>query len=235
MSDQWYVEKAGAWTGPYSWEELRALAGGGKLAAGDAVRRGEEGATAPADQVTGLLDAAPTPVARADGEKIEGMIPAVRRKTGLLSSKVYNLVVTDRRIVFAETTKEMLKQAASDAAQEAKEQGKGLLGRMATTMVSSRRVYEKYWQMDIDAILKETSGNFAVPLNEIKKISFYVHTVHVRVEQQNMGRTGKDQMTIKTNQEKIKLTFEPLFAASSKQADEARALLRRVLGKNKVG
>ncbi len=233
MSDQWYVEKAGAWTGPYSWEELRALAGGGKIAAGDAVRQGEDGETAPAGQVSGLLD--PVPVTRADGERIEGMIPAVRRKTGLFSSKVYNLVVTDRRIVFAETTKEMLHQAAADAARESKEQGKGFLGRMATTMVSSRRVYEKYWQMEVGAILKETPGNFAVPLDEVKRISFYMHTVQLRAEQQGLGRTGKDQMTLKTTKEKFKLTFESLFTPGSTESSEARTLLRKVLGKKKVG
>ncbi len=173
--------------------------------------------------------------AQVDGERIEGMIPSVRLKTGLLSSKVYNLVVTDRRIVFAETTKEMLKQAAADAARESKEQGKGMFGRMATTMVSSRRVYEKYWQMDIGAILKETPGNFAVPLDEVKKISFSLSTVQLRMEQQEMGQSGKDRMTIKTTKEKYKLTFEPVFTASSTQTSEARTLLRKVLGKKKVG
>ncbi len=175
------------------------------------------------------------PGVQADGEKIEGMIPSVRLKTGLLSSKVYNLVVTDRRIVFAETTKEMLKQAAADAARESKEQGKGMLRRMATTMVSSRRVYEKYWQMDIAAILKETPGNFAIALDEVKKISFQVSTVQLRMEQQEMGQSGKDRMTIKTTKDKYKLTFEPILTTSSVQSNEARTLLRKVLGKKKVG
>ncbi len=169
-----------------------------------------------------------------NGERIVGIIPAVRRKTGLFSSKVYNLVVTDRRIVFAEATKELLNQAAADAARETKEQGKGFLARTFATATSSTRVYEKYRQMTPRAILTETGGNYAVALEDVKSVRFNIWTMHMRQEQQQMGRTGKDEMVIKTTGEKIKLIFEYWLGPQPQNAEQARGLLRQVLGK-KVG
>jgi hypothetical protein len=39
------------------------------------------------------------------GERIVGVIPTARTKTGLFSKKIYTLVVTDRRMILAEMTK----------------------------------------------------------------------------------------------------------------------------------
>jgi len=47
------------------------------------------------------------------------LIAGVRGKTGLFSSKVWDVVVNDRRIVFAELAKRMLEQAAAPARAEA--------------------------------------------------------------------------------------------------------------------
>lgn len=52
-------------------------------------------------------------------ERLRGLIAGVRGKTGLFSSKVWDVVVNDRRIVFAELAKRMLGQAAAPARAEA--------------------------------------------------------------------------------------------------------------------
>ena len=159
------------------------------------------------------------------GEQVKGLIVGVRRKTGLFSSKAYNLVVTDRRIVFAELTKEMLQQAAADAARESKEQGKGFLSRAWATATSSRRVHQRHAEMEPQAVLSETPGNFDLALDHIKHVRFNIRTLELRAHQQSVGQQHKDEMTIQTDREKIKLTFE------YSNADEARQLLRSALGK----
>ena len=160
-----------------------------------------------------------------NAEQVKGVIIAVRRKTGLFSSKVYNLMVTDRRIVFAQLTKEMLHQAAADAARESKQEGKGFLTRTWATATSSRRVHQRHAEMDPQAVLAETPGNFGLALNDIKSIRFNTRTVALRAQQQSVGQQHKDQMTIKTSSGKIRLTFE------YSNAHEAKTLLHSVLGK----
>ncbi len=155
-----------------------------------------------------------------DDERIAGIIPAMRRKTGLFSSKVFNLVVTDRRILFAEVTNEMLKQAAKDAASEAKADGKGFFARTAATARSWHRVHQQYWQMTPEAILAESSSNTSIDHRDV---------VSIRIRgggfDYDDGQQASDEMLIKTNREKVKLFFE------RGRSGEARSLLRELLGK----
>ncbi len=163
---------------------------------------------------------APRQTRQADDERIAGIIPAMRRKTGLFSSKVFNLVVTDRRIVFAEVTNEMLKQAAENAASEAKADGKGFLARAAATAGSWQRVHQQYWQMTPQAILSESPNNTSIDHRDI---------VSIRIRgggfDYDDGQQAPDEMRIKTNRGKVKLFFE------RGKSSEARSLLRELLGK----
>lgn len=157
--------------------------------------------------------------ASADDEEIVGIIPAMRRKKGLFSSKMYNLVVTDRRIVFAEVTKEMRKQAAEDAAAEAKADGKGFFARAAATAGSRHRVYQKYWQMTPEAVLAEQPENYAVEHREIASVRIRGG----RFDHES-GQQDPDELHIKTTVTKMKLFFER--GGSS----EAKELLKKLLG-----
>jgi hypothetical protein len=153
------------------------------------------------------------------GEQIAGIIPAIRRKTGLFSSKTYSLVVTDRRILFAEITQQMATQAAKDAAEEAKAQGKGFFARAAQTALSGYRIYQKYWQMAPEAILAETPGNYAVELRDIVSVR-----VRAGMWDEVHDRQNQDEMHIKTHREKMKLTFV------QGSARDAKKLLQGLLG-----
>lgn len=163
---------------------------------------------------------APREARGADDERIAGIIPAMRRKTGLFSSKVFNLVVTDRRILFAEVTNEMLKDAAKDAAAEAKADGKGFIARAAATAGSWHRVHQQYWQMTPEAILAESSNNTSINHRDIVSIRIRGGGFDYDDSQQ-----APDEMLIKTNREKVKLFFE------RGRSGEARSLLRELLGK----
>ena len=59
------------------------------------------------------------------------MIAGAQRRKGLLGSQTFSVIVTPVRLVFAEITSQMQKDAVREAAEEAKREGKGLLGRMA--------------------------------------------------------------------------------------------------------
>lgn len=155
-----------------------------------------------------------------ESEEIVGVIPAVRRKTGVFSSKTYSLVATNRRLIFAELTNKMLKQAAEDAIRESKEQGKGFFARTAATATSSQRIYNRYRQMTPEEILEETPGNYAIEYRDISSIK-----IRHGMFREEQGQYDNDEMHIKTNREKIKCIFE------YSNSREAKKLLRGLLGK----
>jgi hypothetical protein len=62
-----------------------------------------------------------------DAETVVGVIPNARMKTGLFSTATYTLVVTDRRLLFAEQTNEVAKRRAAEAKDAAKAAGKGFM------------------------------------------------------------------------------------------------------------
>ena len=65
-------------------------------------------------------------------ENIVGIIQNVQ--SGLLGSKAYNLIVTDKGIIVAQLTNKMLKEEAKKTAQSSKEQGEGFLKRIGNQM-----------------------------------------------------------------------------------------------------
>ncbi len=246
MSQQWYLSREGRRYGPYSWEQMREFAGSGKVMQQDLIWTNQLTDWVKAAEVEGLFkpaqpdQAAPpappnqpqeTPVTQGQaprqpagvqsGEKILGIIPAMRRKTGLFSSKTYSLLVTDRRILFAELTAQMLNQAAKDAAAEAKAQGKGFFARAADTMKSNQRIYQKYWQMNLQDILAETPGNYSIEHRDITSIK-----IRHGMFNEEQGQHDKDEMHIKTTREKMKLIFE-----HDNTSRNAKKLLRELLGK----
>lgn len=247
MSQQWYLSRQGQQYGPYSWEQLREFAGSGQVMSEELIWGSGMTDWVKAAEVEGLFNTAqpfaqtvpPPPPVQAQGlpepsvmapdqpagaqsgEKMVGIIPGMRRKTGLLSSKLYNLVITERRMIFAEMTSGMLNQAAKDAAEEAKAQGKGFFARAAETMKSAQRIYQKYWQMAPENILAETAGNYSLELCEITSIKMRHGMYH-----DDTGQYDKDEMHIKTGREKIKLFFE--YGSTT---GEAKKLLRELLGK----
>ena len=239
MSGQWFITRNNQRYGPYVWEQLIEYAANGNIAPDDLIWG--EGMTewAIATSIAGLFptfkpesfESPPEknpPVSswhqdsniNLPNERIVGIIPGTQRKSGIFSLKTYNLVVTDRRVIFAEATKDMFNQAAKEALEEAKVEGKGLLARTANVFTSQQRIYQKYWNMHPDSILNETADNYAVAFSEIASIRI----IRGRYNDNNQQH-DQDEMHIKTNREKIKLSF-----AYSNESKKAREMLQSLLG-----
>ncbi len=101
-------------------------------------------------------------------EKIIGIIPNTH--TGIFGNKCYNLVVTDKRLIAAELTSQMIKDAAKKNSEESKARGEGLLKRMASTMFSGTNYYDKYFSIPIEQIISENPGNFVIEPHMVRKI-----------------------------------------------------------------
>lgn len=151
------------------------------------------------------------PPASLPSEQVVSVIGMVTRKTGLFSSELYHMVITDKRLIFALQTKEMQTNDVNQARQEAKKQGKNLFGQIGAQM--STRTGEKYMGVAPDSILAENPKNFSVDLSQVVKVSVF----HGDSED-----NSPDSMEIKTTSEKMKFIISNAFGVEKQ--------LKQVLG-----
>ncbi len=111
----------------------------------------------------------PTPPA--SQERAICVVGKVSLKTGVFSSDLYHMVITEKRLIFARQTKEMQTADAQRAREKAKQQGKNLLGQIGAQISTGSG--EKYLVMAPDLILSENPQNFAIPLDEVIRINTY--------------------------------------------------------------
>ncbi len=158
-------------------------------------------------------NAEPTSPVPASGEHVHGVIPNATLKEGFLGvkSKVYILVLTERRIVFVRITTEMMKQLVTDSRNEAKADGKGFFGQWGAQLTAYSEFAQRYLTMPPDEALAETPGNFALERSAIVKAKLKAgHT-------DNDGNTTSDRLIIKATDRKYNIDL----GAGRRQAKEA--------------
>ena len=120
-------------------------------------------------------EAAPAPTATpAGGEQILAVVPKLTLVGGFLGlkQKTYTLVITDRRLVFAEFTTERATAMVNAARDGAKADGKGFFGQWGAQLKSTAGYQDVYWQMSPDAALAETPDNWAIERSEYQGAKF---------------------------------------------------------------
>ena len=148
--------------------------------------------------------------------EVIAVVPLVEYRKGLFKRQAFNLVLTLQHLVFARVTNEMLKAATAQARREAKEQGKGFFRQWAAQLGASKAIAQRYYQMPVEAILREHPDNFAIPVQEIRRVK----TKHGSSDPEY---SQPDQLIIEAR-EKIKLDLKGC------SAKEAKNTLRQVLG-----
>lgn len=103
-------------------------------------------------------------------ERIAAVVPLVRKPKSFGRSDTYTLVVTDSRMVFAELTADMMKQAVVEAQRKGKEEGKGFLARWGDQIKACMTFSERYWSMTPDEALLENPKNYSIANPTVKKI-----------------------------------------------------------------
>lgn len=134
-----------------------------------------------------MSQAAPPPFQAAPppaypGEPLVGIIPAVSRRKGL-GTEGYNIIVTQRRMIFAVMTNDMIKEESKRVSQ-----GKGFLGGIAAAATVGNTFYKRYLNMSPDDALAENRENFAVDLSRIRRVKI------------TAGKENDNYFTIKENQ-----------------------------------
>lgn len=163
---------------------------------------------------------ASTVAADRTGERVLAVIPNATLKGGFMgmSSKAGTLVLTERRVIFAHTTSQMMKQLVADARDGAKADGKGFFGQWGAQLGAYAAFAQRYLEMDPNATLAESPENLAIENAAIRKAQ-----VKVGVDDQN-GAPGTDKLVVKTDAGKTVWTLGS-GAGQAKQALIAAGLI----------
>jgi hypothetical protein len=100
----------------------------------------------------------------ASAEQIAGFIPNAERKQGMFKTETFNIIVSDRRFVFAIMTSQMIRQHVKDDSK------KGFFSGVIGALTVGNDYYKKYADMSPEDALKENPGNFAVVFNTIRQV-----------------------------------------------------------------
>jgi hypothetical protein len=112
-----------------------------------------------------------TPVApsTAYGERIISIVPNLKKPKSFGRWDTYNLIVTERRCIFALLTADMLNKSIQEANEQGKAQGKGFMDRWGDQMSATMSYWRRYESMDPEAALRENPANFSFDRSSVKK------------------------------------------------------------------
>ncbi|MCX6653800.1 MAG: zinc ribbon domain-containing protein [Candidatus Bathyarchaeota archaeon] len=106
---------------------------------------------APTTLQQGYVPVSPsTPVAPGAvyGERIISIVPNLKKPKSFGRWDTYNLIVTDKRCVFAILTADMLNKSIQEANEQGKAQGKGVMDRWGDQMSATMGYWRRYESMD---------------------------------------------------------------------------------------
>jgi hypothetical protein len=106
-------------------------------------------------------------------ERVIGAI-LLRKPKSLGRWDSYAAVITTQRMIFAQITSDMVKEAIEKAKQQAKAEGKGFLGQWSAQLGATFNYIQKYLSMEPSAIISETPGNFYIENGAIRDIKIEV-------------------------------------------------------------
>jgi hypothetical protein len=130
-------------------------------------------------------------------EQVIEVVGGLSRVAGFMGMKQkrYTLVITDRRLIFAELTREKVTELTHAAQEHARDEGKGALGRLGAQAAVPWAAAEPYRAMSPEAALGESPGNFAVDRTEVTKVKLKLGS----------SESAGETVTIKTTSDTYKL------------------------------
>jgi hypothetical protein len=151
-------------------------------------------------------------------EPILSVIPALQRRKGLLGMGVqtFNLLLTPVRMVFVPVTSQEMRAAINAAREQARGEGRGLLGQVAAQMAWVDVLCQQYRSMPIDAVLVQHPGSFFILNVQVSRIRLRETAVSDNVQ-------PRQQVIVDSANAKYR------FDLTGMSAGEARKIFRQVL------
>jgi len=150
------------------------------------------------------------------GENVLGVL-VLRKPKSLGRYDSFTGVVTNQRMILAQITSDLLKQAVQTAKDQAKAEGKGFWGQWSDQMSVSFSFAQRYFSIAPSVILTETPGNFAVDNNVTSEVKIkrkeirrggqvnYNRVYRYEFEMEIHSSSGKYEFTMDENDDYIKL------------------------------
>lgn len=114
-----------------------------------------------------------------DSERVIGVLLGLYRQKGFMQRETFNAVVTNRRIIFALTTQEMIKEEGKRRWEESKQEGGGgWASGLWSNMTVGNNFHKRYLGMPPDAALAENPGNFFIDRTQVKWIKAGLGAMH---------------------------------------------------------
>ncbi len=152
-------------------------------------------------------------------EKILAVVPMATKPKLFGMGDTYTIVCTDQRTIFAKLTNQMMKDAANEAQEKGKEEGKGFFSRWGSQIKSTMSYHNRYWEMPPDEILGQTEGNFDLShasLNKVKaKRKVHKDESHYQEETELTfeGPTGKMKFKLDNYSKKMVEHLREVYGA----------------------
>jgi len=134
-------------------------------------------------------------------EAIRMIIPNLGVPKSLGRVDVYNVIVTDRRSIFAKLTNEVMNNAIKRRRDKAESERKGFFGKWKAQMQGFNMYTDAYTEITPDQILAETQGNWQMDNTAIRKIKY-------NVENDDEGGQTRYHVEMETATGKLKFRFD---------------------------
>jgi hypothetical protein len=104
------------------------------------------------------------------GETIKNIIPNLMLAKSWGRSDTFNLIVTERRSIFAKITNQIMNETIKIRREKAAAEGKGFFGKWAAQMSGFNTYTDRYYTMRPEEALRENEGNFQIENSTIKNV-----------------------------------------------------------------
>jgi hypothetical protein len=126
-----------------------------------------------------------------NAEEVIGVIGNARKmKMFGVAYDTYTIVVTNRRMIFAQLTQAMMNAAIMEAQVKAKAGGKGFFGIMQDQLAASFGFAQRYETIAPEQVIRETPGNVAIENSRISAIKMKLK------EQKSSGTMGYHEFSM---------------------------------------
>lgn len=161
---------------------------------------------APATTVPPVAFNTPSPVSEQAYTGYKFIVPATYKK-GLVSMKGCTLIFSENEIVTAFVDNKLMQQHIAQIKESVK--GEKLLKRTAAVMKAGFSYTDRYWNMPVDQIMAENSGNFLINNNTVNQVKFQRGSVGYNYD--NTTTNVPPSLSIKCTEGKYNYTMNSGF------------------------
>ncbi len=149
-------------------------------------------------------------------EKILGVIPNARLKTGFIRWETYTLIATNSRLIAAKVRSDLIKEEGKKRAKESKEEGHGKFKQYLARAITGFTFADRYLEISPEEILSETKGNFSIYAKDV---------LATKIKE---GYTDDDDNNKSPNTLVIKTSARKFAFSFSSDVSDARKLLSQI-------